>query len=90
MRQTVLFLLVPLITVGQDISIRLGDLVNLIPPATNVDGRTIAFAAAVSPDGTPQKGTNLYLFQQGLIGSSIRPLTNYAGDTNLTGVSSVT
>ncbi|HEV2690865.1 MAG TPA: hypothetical protein VGV35_20055, partial [Bryobacteraceae bacterium] len=90
MRQTILFLFIAVIAGAQDIPIRLGDLINLIPPATNVDGRTIPFAAAVAPDGTPQKGTNLYLYVQGPLTASTRPLTNYTGAINLTGVTSLT
>ncbi|HEV2690744.1 MAG TPA: hypothetical protein VGV35_19445 [Bryobacteraceae bacterium] len=90
MRQTILFLFIAFIAGAQDIPIRLGDLINLIPPATNVDGRAIPFAAAVAPDGTAQKGTNLYLYMPGPLGASTRPLTNYTGAINLTGVTSLT
>src|SRR5687768_9432445 len=65
---------------------RLGDAINLIAPATNQDGNVIAFAAAVAPDGTARKGTDLYLFDR----NTIRRLTNYAGESNITGVTSVT
>src|SRR5881396_3257733 len=61
------------------------DPINLIAPATNADGSVVLFGAAVAPDGAAQKGTNLYLYTP----ASVRPLTSYAGDSNLTGVTSV-
>ena len=85
MRQIVLLFLLSAIAYGQSSPIRLGDAINLIPPATNVDGNIVAFAAAVAPEGTAQKGTNLYLYSH----PSLRKLTNYAGDSNLTGVTSL-
>src|SRR5689334_9784597 len=86
MRQAVLLFLLSAIAYGQSSPIRLGDAINLIPPVTSANGNTIAFAAAVAPDNTPQKGTNLYLFTQGPLTTSVQQLTNYAGDSNLTGV----
>ena len=66
--------------------VRLGDLINLIPPAVNADGSAVLFGAAMAPDGAVQKGTNLYLYTT----ASVRQLTSYAGDFNLTGVTSLT
>ena len=86
MRQIVFLLLISSAACGQSSPIRLGDVINLISPATNANGNAIAFAAAVAPDNTPQKGTNLYLFTQGPLTTSVRQLTNYAGDSNLTGI----
>jgi uncharacterized protein (TIGR03437 family) len=85
-----LFLLFfPLLAATQTIPFRLGDAINLIPPATNADGNTVVFAAATAPDGTPQKATNLYVFSQALTSAAIRRLTNYSGDAPWTGVNSV-
>ncbi len=86
MRQIVFLFIFSAIAYAQSSPIRLGDAINLIPPATNANGNAIAFAAAVAPDNTPQKGTNIYLFTQGPLTSSVRKLTNYAGDSNLTGI----
>ena len=66
--------------------VRLGDLINLIPPAVNADGSAVLFGAAMAPDGAVQKGTNLYLYTT----ASVRQLTSYAGYFNLTGVTSLT
>jgi uncharacterized protein (TIGR03437 family) len=66
--------------------VRLGDSINLIPPAVNADGSAVLFGAAMAPDGAVQKGTNLYLYTP----ASVRQLTSYAGDLNLSGVTSVT
>jgi uncharacterized protein (TIGR03437 family) len=66
--------------------VRLGDSINLIPPAVNADGSAVLFGAAMAPDGAVQKGTNLYLYTP----ASVRQLTSYAGDLNLTGVTSLT
>jgi uncharacterized protein (TIGR03437 family) len=66
--------------------VRLGDPINLIPPAVNVDGSVVLFGAAVAPDGAVEKGTNLYLYTP----ASVRQLTSYARDFNPTGVTSVT
>src|ERR1700737_3523120 len=68
--------------------IRLGDTINLIPPATNADGGLILFAAALAPDGTAQKGTNLYAYSQTPL-PTVRQITNYSGDATFTGVTSV-
>jgi uncharacterized protein (TIGR03437 family) len=89
MRQTAVLLVLALIAGAQIIPIRLGDPINLISPATNADGRGILFAAGISPDGTAQQGTNLYLFMAGRVAASIRQLTNYAGSSTLTGVTSI-
>jgi hypothetical protein len=66
--------------------VRLGDSINLIPPAVNADGSVVLFGAAVAPDGAVKKGTNLYLYTP----ASVRQPTSYAGDFNLTGVTSLT
>jgi uncharacterized protein (TIGR03437 family) len=77
---------------AQIMPVRLGDPINLIPPAINADGSVVLFGAAVAPDGAVQKGTNLYLYTPAYLyaPASVRQLTNYAGDFNLTGVTSVT
>src|ERR1035441_3750016 len=67
----------PLLAAAQSIPISRGNPINLIPPATSADGNIVVFAAAMAPDGTPQKGTNLYLFSQGPTPAAIRRLTNY-------------
>ena len=84
MRLCLLFF--PLVMGAQIIPVRLGDSINLIPPAIGADGSVVLFGAAVAPDGAVQKGTNLYLYTP----ASVRQLTSYAGDFNLTGVTSVT
>ena len=84
MRLCLLFF--PLVMGAQIIPVRLGDSINLIPPAIGADGSVVLFGAAVATDGTVQKGTNLYLYTS----ASVRQLTSYAGDFNLTGVTSVT
>jgi uncharacterized protein (TIGR03437 family) len=89
MRQTAALVVLALVAGAQIIPIRLGDPINLIPPATNADGRGILFAASISPDGTAQQGTNLYLFMAGRVTASIRQLTNYTGSSTLTGVTSL-
>lgn len=89
MRQIVFLFLFSAIAYAQSSPIRLGDAINLIPPATSANGNAIAFAAAVAPDSTVQKGTNLYLYTQGPLTTSVRQLTRYAGDSNLTGVTSL-
>jgi uncharacterized protein (TIGR03437 family) len=89
MRTTAVLLVLALIAGAQIIPIRLGDPINLIPPATNADGNGVLFAAGVSPDGTVQQATNLYLFMEGRVAASVRQLTNYAGSSTLTGVTSV-
>ena len=71
------FLFFPLLAAAQTIPISRGNPINLIPPATGADGNIVVFAAAMAPDGTPQKGTNLYLFSQGPTPAAIRRLTNY-------------
>jgi uncharacterized protein (TIGR03437 family) len=76
----------PLVIGAQIMPVRLPDPINLIAPATNADGTLVLFGAAVAPDGTAQKGTNLYLYTP----ASVRQLTSYAGDFNPTGVTSVT
>ncbi|MBZ5595606.1 MAG: hypothetical protein LAP39_25480 [Acidobacteriia bacterium] len=86
MRHAFLSFVLSIILHAQTSPVRLGDPVNLISPATDAQGFTVLFGASVAPDGTAQKGTNLYLFG----GGSIRQLTHYAGDSNLTGVTSVT
>ena len=73
---------------AQVIAIRL-DPINLIPPAINIDGRMIVYAAATSPDGTPQQSTNLYLFNQGPLTVSTRQLTNFSGNAFFNGVTGV-
>ena len=84
MRLCLLFF--PLVMGAQIMPVRLGDSINLIPPAIGADGSVVLFGAAVATDGTVQKGTNLYLYTS----ASVRQLTSYAGDFNLTGVTSVT
>src|ERR1039457_886365 len=76
----------PLVMGAQLMPVRLGDSINLIPPAIGADGSVVLFGAAVAPDGAVQKGTNLYLYTS----ASVRQLTSYAGDFNPTGVTSVT
>jgi uncharacterized protein (TIGR03437 family) len=76
----------PLVMGAQLMPVRLGDAINLIPPAVSADGTMVLFGAAMAPDGTVQKGTNLYLYTP----ASVRQLTSYAGDFNPTGVTSVT
>ena len=77
---------------AQTMPVRLGDPINLIAPATNADGSVVLYGAAVAPDGAVQKGTNLYLYTPAYLYAlaSVRQLTSYAGDFNLTGVTSVT
>src|ERR1035437_6731453 len=89
MYQRLFLLFFPFLAAAQTIPFRLGDAINLIPPATNADGNTVVFAAAMAPDGTPQKATNLYVFSQALTSTAIRRLTNYSGDAPWTGVNSV-
>lgn len=89
MYQRLFLLFFPFLAAAQTIPFRLGDAINLIPPATNADGHTVVFAAAMAPDGTPQKATNLYVFSQGLTSAAIRRLTNYSGDATWAGVNSV-
>ena len=84
MRLCLLFF--PLVMGAQIMPVRLGDSINLIPPAIGADGSVVLFGAAVATDGTVQKGTNLYLYTS----ASVRQLTSYAGDFNPTGVTSVT
>lgn len=79
-------LFLPLVLGAQITPVRLGDPINLIAPAANADGSVVLFGAAMAPDGAAQKGTNLYLYTP----ASVRQLTSYAGDLNLTGVTSVT
>jgi len=89
MRKTYLFTLLTLIPFGAgaqtSTALTRPDPINLIPPATNAAGTVVAFGAATAPDGTPQKGTNLYIFDQ-----ELRRRTNYSGESNWTGVTSVT
>jgi uncharacterized protein (TIGR03437 family) len=89
MSQRLFLLLFSCLAAAQTIPFRLGDAINLIPPATNADGHTVVFAAAMAPDGTPQKATNLYVFSQSVTSAAIRRLTNYGGDTTWVGVNSV-
>lgn len=77
MYRRLFWLFFPLLAAAQTIPITRGNLINLIPPATSADGNIVVFAAAMAPDGTPQKGTNLYLFSQGPTPAAIRRLTNY-------------
>jgi uncharacterized protein (TIGR03437 family) len=77
MYQRRFLLFFPLLAAAQTIPISRGNPINLIPPATSADGNIVVFAAAMAPDGTPQKGTNLYLFSQGPTPAAIRRLTNY-------------
>ena len=85
MRNTFLLILLSTLASAQPaIPTRL-DPINLIPPATNAAGSVVAFAAAIAPDGTPQNGTNLYVFDQDL-----RRRTSYSGESNWIGVTSVT
>ncbi|PYT24988.1 MAG: hypothetical protein DMG57_26585 [Acidobacteria bacterium] len=91
MRSVLLFSIFVIVSaVGRPdaLPIRIGDPINLIPPATNADGRVVVFAAAVDPDGTPQKGTNIYVYTEPQL-RTFRRLTNYAGDSTFTGVTSV-
>ena len=71
MRPTLLIVIFAGIAGAQLAPLRLGDPMNLVAPAIDRDGRTIVFGAGVAPDGTVQKGTNLYRFVQG---SSTRQL----------------
>jgi uncharacterized protein (TIGR03437 family) len=87
MRQIVF--LVPLVVQAQVIAIRL-DPINLISPAINADGRTIVYAAATSPDSTPQQSTNLYLYNQGELVTRTQKLTNYSGSALFNGITGVT
>jgi uncharacterized protein (TIGR03437 family) len=89
MYQRLFLLFFPFLAAAQTIPFRLGDAINLIPPATNADGHTLVFAAATAPDGTPQKATNLYVSSQGLTSAAIRRLANYSGDATWAGVNSV-
>lgn len=83
----ILFIL-PAIGPADVLPFRLGDAINLIPPATDVDGRVVVFAAAADPDGTVRQGTNVYSFAQNAA-PSVRRLTNYTGPLALTGVTSL-
>jgi uncharacterized protein (TIGR03437 family) len=84
MYQRLFLLFLPFLAAAQTIPIRLGDAINLIPPAISADGSTVVFAAAMAPDGTPQKATNLYLFSQGPTPAT-RRLTNYSGNATYNG-----
>jgi len=88
MRYIFLLLVFSILSQAQSVPVRLGDAINLISPVTDAQGSAVLFGAAVAPDSTVQKGTNLFLFSGG--DSSIRQLTNYAGNSNLTGVTGVT
>ena len=81
-----IFVIVP--SIGRPQAINYGDPFNLIAPATNADGRVVVFASAIAPDGTPQPGNNIYVFTQTQV-PALRRLTNYAGDSTFTGVTSV-
>jgi uncharacterized protein (TIGR03437 family) len=85
MRNIFLLALFSLTAVAQTTVLTRPDPINLIPPATNAAGSVIAFAAATAPDGTPDKGTNLYVFDQ-----ELHRRTNYSGESNWTGITSVT
>jgi len=87
MRYIFLLLVFSILSQAQSVPVRLGDAINLISPVTDAQGSAVLFGAAVAPDSTAQKGTNLFLFGGG--DSSIRQLTDYAGNSNLTGVTSV-
>ena len=90
MRHAVLLLIVSGLASGQNPLIRLiNDPINLISPTVDASAQNVFFAAATTPDSTQNQGTNLYLSTEGPLGSSVRPLTNYAGGSSLSGVSSV-
>ena len=91
MRRTCIALFALAFAAGaQNLPIRIGDPINLAPPGSSADGRAVVFAAAAGPDARPQKGANLYLYTQGAAAGAVRQLTYYAGDSNYTGVTSVT
>jgi len=87
MRNILVSLVFSILSQAQTLPFFLNNTSNLISPATGPQGSTVLFGAAVAPDGTVQQGTNLYLFSEA--NASIRQLTNYAGNSNLTGVTSV-
>jgi uncharacterized protein (TIGR03437 family) len=89
MRQSALLLFLSFLAAAQTPPFRLGDPINLIPPATTGDATTVVFAAAVAPDGTPLTATNLYLFTL-TMNLPLHQLTNYTGTQTWTGVTSVT
>jgi len=87
MRNILVSLVFSILSQAQTLPFFLNNTSNLISPATGPQSSTVLFGAAVAPDGTVQQGTNLYLFSEA--NASIRQLTNYAGNSNLTGVTSV-
>ena len=79
----------PFLAAAQTLPFRLGDPINLIPPATTGDATVVVFAAAMAPNGTPLQATNLFVFSLST-NLPLRQLTNYSGTQTWTGVTSVT
>jgi hypothetical protein len=84
----VFLLFIPFLVAAQTIPFRLVDPINLISPATTGAATMIVFAAAMAPDSTPLKATNLYVFSLAT-DLPFHQLTNYTGTLQWTGVTSV-
>jgi len=79
----------PFLAAAQTLPFRLGDPISLVPPATTGDATVVVFAAAMTPNGTPLRATNLFVFSLST-NLPLRQLTNYTGAQTWTGVTSVT
>ena len=72
---------------AQTLPVRLTQLPYVLPPAVASDGRTIAFASNIAPDGSAVSDTaDVYVYTRGLGTAGLRKLTSLTG-LGATGVS---